>query len=78
MSAYITHRVLPAFQASLQEAGSDASKMQAAVDEGLRQVEIWERQSVIYGLYERPLPPIVVGLFSAQPLCSRIWSKVLG
>lgn len=60
MAAYITRHVAPAFGSAVQAAASDEGKLREAVAAGTKEVEIWERQAAIYGLYQRPIAPVVV------------------
>ena len=59
MAAYIQRRVLPAVQQRLDGAVDDAA-LQSAVAAAEQDAAVWERQSVIYGLYQRPHKPILV------------------
>ena len=60
MAAYLKRHVAPTFSAAVDAAGHDESKLKEAVAAGTKEVEIWERQAAIYGIYQRPVAPVLV------------------
>lgn len=59
MACYIARRVLPTTEARLRSAAPGAAH-DAAIAAAEQEVQVWQRQALIYGLYQRPHAPVLV------------------
>ena len=59
MSAYIQRRIIPTYQGQI-DAAQDEAAFESLAAKGGDEAAVWERQAVLYGLYERPNQAVLV------------------